>query len=173
MTAFFIVILSFPSLPLNIYCQCAMLPTSLYSWAVEFFRQGEVHMCFLDISNLLVSLNKIKAVVSKNFIFQSSFLLILNYVHIYRLEPPACSVLMYNLISYVSLNGSGFSLILFFASNSTFKYLCSAQLLSIKTFFPHFLEKLQTNLLVFIWTKQSWFYTRNENSVSKSMYLYD
>lgn len=57
-------------------------------------------------------------------------------------------MLMYH-ISYVPLNGLGLFLYTLFASNSTFKYLYSAYLLSIKTFFLYFLEKLQINLLTF------------------------
>ena len=149
MTTFFMVILS-SSLHLNIDCPCAMLPNlALYSRAQEFFKQGEAHVCSLEIISLFVSLNKITAIVSKNLICQSSFLPILNYVYIYRLEPPACSMLMYSRISYVPLNGSGRFFYTLFASNSTFKYVYLAQLLSIKTFFLHFLEKLWTSLLAF------------------------
>lgn len=106
-------------------------------------------MCSPEIISLFVSLNKITAIVSKNLICHSSFLPILNYVYIYRLEPPACSMLMYNRMSYVLLNSSGRFLYTLFASNSTFKYLYSARLLSIKTFFLHFLKKLQTRLSAF------------------------
>lgn len=112
---------------------CDASNLALYSWAHEFFRQGEVHMGSQEIISLFVGLNKITAIVCKNLICQSSFLRVLNYVYIYRLEPPACSMFVYNRISYVPLNGSGLFLYTLFA---TFKYLYSAQLLSIKTFFP-------------------------------------
>lgn len=131
MTAFFIVILS-SSLHLKIYCQCAMLPTTLCIRELRSSSDKVKSICAPpEIITLFVSLKKkITAIVCKNLICQSSFLPILNYVYIYRLEPPACSILLYNHISMCHL-----------MCLSTFKY--SAQLSSIKTFFSTSLKSCE------------------------------
>lgn len=102
---------------------CDASKLALCSSAEEFFRQGEVHVCSPEIASLFVSPDRITAIVCENLICQSSFLPSLNYVYIYRLEPPACSVLACNHFSYVPLNGSGLFLYTRFASCSTFKYI--------------------------------------------------
>lgn len=82
-------------------------------------------------------------------------------------------MLMYNRMSYVLLNSSGRFLYTLFASNSTFQYLYSARLLSIKTFFLHYLKKLQTSLSAFYLDQTVVVLHKKRELLSKSMYLYD